>query len=205
MPVSYCYNHAMKDELAAFRQHVIKESANPKFLHHKWFATWHLEVVQRIAVELCDYHPEVDRDFIELLVWLHDTARFFDFDDEYSTTLTAAAKNSLSWASRLKLSTKHRIHRYHGQEAGNRSSQSSNRSTDHFIGRRLLTFGRPVLKDFLARGHRQTFPTKHLNELWPKTYGKQTSTGSTKSSYLKLVKHSSSVTTLFVNSRVIAG
>jgi hypothetical protein len=79
----------MQDKITLFRQHVEEESSNPAFLHHKWFVKWHLEIVQRLASELCEHYADADRDLVELMVWLHDYGKTLDFDDEYSKTLTA--------------------------------------------------------------------------------------------------------------------
>jgi hypothetical protein len=57
----------MQEKISAFRQHVIEESGNPAFVHHKWFVKWHLEIVQRIAAELCEYYPDADRDLVEMM------------------------------------------------------------------------------------------------------------------------------------------
>jgi hypothetical protein len=79
----------MQNKIATFRRHVEQESSNPEFVHHRWFFKWHLEVVQKIAAELCEYYPEADKDLVELMAWLHDYGKILDFDNRYDKTLTA--------------------------------------------------------------------------------------------------------------------
>ncbi|HRF28179.1 MAG TPA: HD domain-containing protein [Candidatus Saccharibacteria bacterium] len=82
-------------KIDAFIAHVREISANPNFIHHKWFVKWHLQLVERIAIELVDFYPEVDKDFMRLLAWLHDYGKILDFDNEKEMTLTAGKQKLL--------------------------------------------------------------------------------------------------------------
>lgn len=78
----------MRDKIDAFKAHVREVSANPAFNHHAWFAKWHLEVVERISLELQDHYPEADRDLIEVMAWLHDYGKILDYDNPEQKNLT---------------------------------------------------------------------------------------------------------------------
>lgn len=79
----------MYERIEAFEAHVRKVAANPEFKHHAWFVQYHLEIVERIALELLAIYPEANSDIVKVLVWLHDYGKTLDYDNQYKMTISA--------------------------------------------------------------------------------------------------------------------
>jgi hypothetical protein len=73
-----------KDLIAQFKKHVIEKADNPKFLHHEWYVKHHLEIVEKISLELCKKYRKANKDLVLLLVWLHDYGKIVTQSDQYS-------------------------------------------------------------------------------------------------------------------------
>lgn len=71
---------------------VTEYAKDERFKHHQWFVKHHLEIVERIAHELCEKYPKADRQFVDALVWLHDYEKIVNSVDEHNTQLVATRK-----------------------------------------------------------------------------------------------------------------
>ncbi len=79
----------MRKKIEAWKGHVRELSSRQGFIHHEWFVRWHLEIVEQMALELCDKYPEADKELVEVMVWLHDYGKILNFDDQYNETLSS--------------------------------------------------------------------------------------------------------------------
>lgn len=51
---------------------IIWLAQDKSFKHHLWYVPYHLEIVEKICIELCEKYPHADREVIFTMVWMHD-------------------------------------------------------------------------------------------------------------------------------------
>jgi 23S rRNA maturation-related 3'-5' exoribonuclease YhaM len=84
----------MKKLIQLLKTEVETASENPTFIHYEWFLTYHLTIVEKIALETCTSYPKADKNMVLVLVWLHDYGKIMNFDNQYTTTVTTGKKSS---------------------------------------------------------------------------------------------------------------
>lgn len=85
----------MEEKIVRFKQHVQQIAINPAFVHHKWFVKWHLEIVEKIASELCEYYPEADKHLVMVMAWLHDYGKIISWENQYDRDLLNQGRDKL--------------------------------------------------------------------------------------------------------------
>lgn len=82
----------MQENISKFKNIVIKNFSRKDFKYHEWMVEYHLKIVEKIAMELCDVYTDADRDVVQALVWFHDFGKPIDEENERTVTLTEGPK-----------------------------------------------------------------------------------------------------------------
>ncbi len=82
----------MNESLEKFRNIVIENFSRKGFKYHEWMVEYHLTIVERIAMELCDIYTDADRNIVQVLVWFHDFGKPIDEENERTVTLKEGSK-----------------------------------------------------------------------------------------------------------------
>lgn len=86
----------MQNEITKFKEIVKTNFRQENFKYHEWMVEYHLDIVERVAMELCDIYNEADRDIVQALVWFHDFGKPIDEENERAVTRTEGPKVMLS-------------------------------------------------------------------------------------------------------------
>ena len=82
----------MEQNITQFKNLTIENFSRKEFTYHEWMVEYHLKIVERIAMELCDIYADADRDLVQTLVWFHDFGKPLDEKNERPTTLKEGVK-----------------------------------------------------------------------------------------------------------------
>jgi HD superfamily phosphodiesterase len=85
----------MRSSVKKIRQTVIDEFKQSPHID-KWFLDEHLLIVERIARDLCQKHPEADEKAVLLGVWFHDIGRLRGIDEGHDLYGAQEAKKILA-------------------------------------------------------------------------------------------------------------
>lgn len=85
----------MQENLTKFKNMVIENFSRKDFTYHEWMVEYHLKIVEKIAMELCDIYTNADRHVVQALVWFHDFGKPLDEENERAITLSEGPKAML--------------------------------------------------------------------------------------------------------------
>ncbi len=96
----------MKDLINNLKKEIVTLSNKPTFIHHSWFVKYHLEIVEKIALELCEKYPHADKNLVLILVWMHDYGKIVDYDHQYEATLTKGKEKLIEFGFSTEMTKK---------------------------------------------------------------------------------------------------
>jgi HD domain len=82
--------------IRSLKKDLIEAYTSVSFVHHEWYVRYHLEIVEKIALELVEKYREADREVVLALVWLHDYGKTIDRRNQYQLTVTEGRKKLLA-------------------------------------------------------------------------------------------------------------
>ncbi len=82
----------MQENIEKFKNIVIANFLRKDFTYHEWMVDYHLKIVEKIALELCDIYQDADRNIVQALVWFHDFGKPLDEENERAVTIIEAPK-----------------------------------------------------------------------------------------------------------------
>src|SRR3990167_1037884 len=85
----------MEELLNSLKIFITEKSANPNFVHHKWFVKWHLEIVETLSRDMMKYYPEADEHTLITLSWMHDYGKIIDYDTQYEHSHIEAGRQEM--------------------------------------------------------------------------------------------------------------
>lgn len=72
----------MEEKFFVLKEQIRKLCDDKKFRHSKWFFKYHLEIVERISLELCEKYEKADKGLVMLIVWMHDYEKIVDLSEQ---------------------------------------------------------------------------------------------------------------------------
>lgn len=85
----------MEKLIQEFKNQIIESCKNPDFLHHEWYVKYHLDLVERISLELCEIYKDADKNIVLTLVWSHDYAKILNREKEHDVSMFEKTKEKL--------------------------------------------------------------------------------------------------------------
>ncbi len=74
---------------ANLKKRVEQLCTDERFAHNKWYFKYHLEFVEKLVHELCEFHPEAKKEVVESLIWFHDLEKILKDQDISPETIMA--------------------------------------------------------------------------------------------------------------------